>query len=250
MANKVLLFEAYLKERFGNEIKRDAAKVREHLKEINFGEKIKLTTKSRAYMYIPYRFVTASLALIEDRVQVISQYCIVIGGHYTVANVPALVEIKPDSRKRVKIGDEEYLEFFFDQNSIVLEDTRLFKQSSQVYNIFNEEIAKGNVPMYFNDTDLLFCLDLADSYAGLKLGKNNVSIEMIISSITRQAKDLTEYYRLNPTGDYQFIALRNTSLGATNTLAKMMGSYYEPGITSSLARDSDKLEDIERLLRI
>jgi hypothetical protein len=250
MADSVLLFEAYLEERFGNKIKRNADKVQESLKEITFGEKIKLTTKARAYLYIPYRFVTAGLAYIEDRIQVISQYALVVGDSYTVANVPALVEIKPDSRKRVKIGDEEYLEFFFDQNAVVLEDTRLFQQSSQVYNIFNEEIAKGNVPLYFSDVDLLFCLDLADSFANLKLGKNNVSLEMIISSITRSSNDPTQYHRLNPDGGYQFIALRNNQLGATNTLAKMMGSYYEPGITSSLSRSSDKLEDIERLMRI
>lgn len=250
MADSVLLFEAYLAERFGNKIKRDAEKVQAQLKEIPFGDKIRLTTKARAYIYIPYRFVTAGLAYIEDRIQIISEYALVIGDSYTVSNVPALVEIKPDSRKRIKIGDEEYLEFFFDQNSVVLEDTHLFQQSSQVYNIFNEEIAKGNVPLFFNDRDLLFCLDLADSFANLKLGKNNVSLEMIISSITRSGSDPTQYYRLNPDGNYKFIALRDIQLGATNTLAKMMGSYYEPGITSSLSRESDKLEDIERLLRI
>ena len=73
---------------------------------------------------------------------------------------------------------------------------------------------------------------------------------MIISAITRSRKDLTQYYRNNPDGDYEFIALRNTALGATNTLAKVMGSFYELGLTSALARESDRLEDIEEMLRL
>jgi hypothetical protein len=93
-------------------------------------------------------------------------------------------------------------------------------------------------------------LDLSGEFANLKLGKNNVSLEMIISSITRNSKNLAEYYRTNPDGEYDFIALRNIQLGATNTLSKINGSYYEMGLTSALARESDKLEDIEELLRL
>lgn len=250
MQNNVLLFESWLAERFGNKIKRDAGKVNTQLGQLKSGDKIKITTKSKAYLYIPYRFVTVGLAQVGDKVKVMSNYALVIGDSYAVANLPAMCEIRPDSRKRVKIGGEEYLEFYFDANSIVLEDNRLFQQSTLVYNLFNEEIAKGNVPFYFTDVDFLFYLDLTSDFANLKLGKNNVSLEMIISSITRSAQDRTKYYRENPDGNYSFIPLRNIQLGATNTLAKLMGSYFETGVTSSLSRESDKLEDIERLLRI
>lgn len=243
-------FESWLETRFQTKVTRDALKTNSFLKILNSGEKIKLTTTKPAYIYIPYRFITSGLAYVEDIVQIMSHYAIVIGDVYAVANVPAMVEIKPESRKRIKIDDEEYFEFSFDANSVVLEDCRLFQQSTMAYNIFNEEIAKGNVPIYFNDVDFMFCLDLAKDFANINLGKNNVSLEMITAAITRSEKDLTKYYRINPDGHYQFIPLRNIQLGATNTLSKLMGSYYEMGLTSSLARDSDKLEDIEELLRL
>lgn len=250
MGSNVLLFESWLETRFGNKIKRDAGKVNAQLGQLKSDDKTKITTKTKAYLYIPYRFVTVGLAIVGDTVKVMSNYAIVTGDSYAVANLPAMCEIRPDSRKRVKIGDEEYFEFYFEPNSIVLEDTRLFQQSTLVYNLFNEEIAKGNVPFYFSDVDFLFYLDQTSSFADLTLGKNNVSLEMIISSITRSAQDRTKYYRENPDGNYSFIPLRNIQLGATNTLSKMMGSYFETGVTSSLAKESEKLEDIERLLRI
>lgn len=250
MPNNVALFESWLETRFGSKVKRNADNVNKSIGTLQCGEKIKLTTKAKTFIYIPYRFVTVGLAHVGDKVQIMSNYAIVIGDSYAVANVPAMCEIRPDSRKRVKIGDVDYFEFYFEPNSVVLEDTRLFQQSTLIYNLFNEEIAKGNVPFYFTDVDFLFYLDLAENFANLKLGKNNVSLEMIISSITRSAQDRTKYYRENPNGDYEFIPLRNIQLGATNTLAKLNGPYFEVGVTSALARESDKLEDIERLLRI
>lgn len=243
-------FESWLETRFGTKVKRDGPKVNTFLKKLQSGEKIKLTTSKEAFIYIPYRFISSGLAYIEDTIQIMSHYAIVIGDVYAVANVPALCEIKPESRKRVKIEGDEYLEFRFDPNSVLIEDCRLFQQSTMAYNIFNEEIAKGNVPIYFNDIDFMFCLDLAQEYANIRLGKNNVSLEMITSAITRSSEDLTRYYRTKPDGKYEFIALRNIQLGATNSLSKIMGSYYEMGLTSALARESDKLEDIEELLRL
>ncbi len=243
-------FESWLETRFGGKVTRNGEKVNTFLKKLVSGDKVKLTTTKPAFIYIPYRFVTSGLAYVEDTVKIISQYAIVIGDVYAVANIPALCEIKPESRKRIKINNEEYLEFSFDANSVVIEDLNLFQNSTMIYYIFNEEIAKGNVPIYFNDVDFLLCLDLSGDFANLKLGKNNVSLEMIISSITRNSKNLAEYYRTNPDGEYDFIALRNIQLGATNTLSKINGSYYELGLTSALARESDKLEDIEKLLRL
>ena len=243
-------FELWLETRFKTKVVRDGVKTNSFLKKLVSGDKVKLTTSKPAFIYIPYRFVTSGLAYVEDTVKIISQYAIVIGDVYAVANVPALVEIKPESRKRIKIYEEEYLEFSFDANSVVIEDLNLFQNSTMVYYIFNEEIAKGNVPLYFNDVDFLKSLDLTNEFANLNLGKNNVSLEMIISSITRNRKNLTQYYRTNPDGNFEFIALRNIQLGATNSLSKVMGSYYELGLTSALARESDKLEDIEKLLRL
>lgn len=246
----MLPFESWLASRFGKPITRDGGKVNTFLKKLVSGEKVKLTTTKPAFIYIPYRFVTSGLAYVEDTVKIISQYAIVIDGYYSVANVPSMCEIKPESRKRIKILDEEYLEFSFDANSVVIDDLNMFQNSTNVYYIFSEEIAKGNIPLYFNDIDFLLCLDLVGDFANLNLGKNNVALEMIISSITRSAKDLTKYYRSNPDGNFEFIALRNIQLGATNSLSKVMGSNYELGITSSLARDSAQLEDIEELLRL
>lgn len=243
-------FETWLKTRFGHDVKRDAGKTNQHLKELPSGDKVKLVTSKPAYIYIPYRFVTSGLAIIEDEVKIISQYAIVIGDTYAVANVPAMVVIQPESRKRIKIDEIEYLEFSFDASSVVADDLNLFQNSTMVYYIFNEVIAKGNVPLYFNDVDFLKCLDLTGSFANLVLSDNNVSAEMIVSALVRLAENPTAYYRNHLGKPYEFIALRNIQLGATNTLSKVMGSYYELGITSALSKDSDKLESIEELLRI
>lgn len=249
-----MLFESWLETRFGRVVKRNAPAVQAQLKPMMFGETQKLITSQEMFLYIPYRFITAGLAKLDDRTEIISQYALVCGDSYCVANVPAFVYIEPESRRRVTIGDTEYLEFYFDKNSVFIDNVLLFQSSSITYNIFNEEIAKGNFPLYLNENDALLFLDTAGEFANINLSKNNVAIEMIVASITRNATNPKQYYRhaiagKNANVPFTFIALRNIQLGATNTVTKQMGSYYDMGLTSSLDEPSRKTEDIEALLR-
>ncbi len=98
-------FESWLETRFGGKISRNGTKVNSFLKKLVSGDKVKLTTTKPAFIYIPYRFVTSGLAYVEDTVKIISQYAIVIDDVYAVANVPAMCEIKPESRKRIKVNE-------------------------------------------------------------------------------------------------------------------------------------------------
>lgn len=249
-----MLFESWLATRFGHAVKRNAPGVQVHLKPLECGEVKKLTTTKEMYLYIPYRFITAGLARLDDKTEIVSQYALVCGDSYTVANTPAFVTIAPESRRRVTIGDSEYLEFYFDKNSVFIENLYLFQLSVMAYNIFNEEAAKGNFPCYFSKDDGLLFLDGAQDFANIRLSKNNVALEMIVSSITRNALNPKQYHRhtinsKNGNVPFTFIALRNIQLGATNTITKQMGSYYDIGLTSSLDEPSRKTEDIEVLLR-
>ena len=46
-----------------------------------------------------------------------------------------------------------------------------------------------------------------------------------------------------------WVPLRNVSLGSVDTYSKLMGSYFEEGLTSALADKSKKMTRIEKVLR-
>ena len=45
------------------------------------------------------------------------------------------------------------------------------------------------------------------------------------------------------------IPFRSVTYGATNTTAKLMGAYFDEGLTSALVNPSQRTEKIEELLR-
>ena len=79
---------------------------------------------------------------------------------------------------------------------------------------------------------------------------------MIQSNIARDPKNDKFMYR-DTVKNYDevdnkmpnWVALRNISLGATDTYNKLLGSYYEDGLTSGLAEKSKKITRIEKILR-
>jgi len=80
---------------------------------------------------------------------------------------------------------------------------------------------------------------------------------MFAAAIARNPNQRTEYFRhslddtaVKPTNAPAWIALRNISLGATNTQARLMGSYWADGLTSALTNPSTRVERIEQLLRM
>ena len=82
-----------------------------------------------------------------------------------------------------------------------------------------------------------------------------MSSQMFAAAITRDSANRAKYYRHTlsdlPSEDRPptFIPLRSVTYGATNTTAKLMGSYWNDGLTSALVNPSEKTERIEQLLR-
>lgn len=248
------VFESYLKERFGTAITRDGAAVNSVTRTVNGGDhKLILTTKEM-YVYFPTRFEQANLAFIEDNYRVVGYLALVTGDKYGVVSIPNLLTMNPTSVTTVKINEEDYYELFFDAGLPLFETTRISKDSTLVYPIYNELVAKPNAPCYFSYKDALLCLQKTGMCAGLSLEKTNVSTEIIIATTTRNASDPRTMYRHAIVQDKNaypvFFGLRNIQFGVSNLPTAIMGSYSDVGIDSILVNPPKKLEKYEKLLRM
>ena len=132
----------------------------------------------------------------------------------------------------------------------------LVKQATLVYKIFDEFIARGRTPWYLDYNDLAKLFMSADRHAGVNLSTSHAILEMFAAAICRDSADKTKYYRHTVSSQDEIhtrppvvIALRNITHGATNTTAKLLGSYWNEGLTSALVNPSMKVEAIEELLR-
>lgn len=233
-------------------LKRDAAKVKAVLKKQ--GDSVYAIGPCR--IYIPKRFETAGMADIGEEITFVGIYAIAIDGYYAVDTAPALIRTTPVDINTVKIDDEEYLEFSYEKGSAVIENTKLVQNKMLLYSIDSEIIAKGRVPGYLNYEDLALLFDRSGELGGMRLGANKAVMAMISMTIARSSKDGVTFYRhvIKDKSDMEtnpplYVALRNIGITASNTTAKLLGSYFDKGLTSALINPSERNEGIEDLLR-
>lgn len=233
---------------------RDPNKVQSVLKPMGDGS---IVCVKPCKIYIPCRFAEQQLAFVGSETQISGIFAIVVEDkYYGVSLVNAMMRIDPTDTKKVMVQDVENYEFSFAAGSKVILNRNLEKSDTFIYYIYNEIVATGHVPWFFSYEDLGRLFESGGRHAGMKVGASHVIPEMIAAAISRDHKDRTKYYRqvIKTKADLdqnppEFIALRSVIYGATNTTAKLMGAYFDDGLTSALVNPSEKVEPIENLLR-
>ena len=164
------------------------------------------------------------------------------------------MRIEPTSMSNVMLNGVEYIEFTFDPGSTVIASNELVHDGKSLYYLFDEVPSRGNIPIFMNYEDLINMFDTASEFAGVKLASTPTILHMLLSKVGRDPKDPNKYFRQTSNGkdldDVLFIELRSNTHGATNTTARILGSYFEENITGALVNQSTKLEPIERILRM
>jgi len=232
---------------------RSPAKVLACLQELPDGRMV--CTKD-VKIYIPARWRERNLASLGVETAIVGIFAMVVDDlYYGVSNVNAMMRIQPTVRNKVLVDEEEYFEFFFRAGSTVVTNVNLPKVNTLTYRIFDEILSKAKVPWYLSYLDIVRIFETADYHAGAKIGAQLERTHLIASIIARDSKDRTQYYRQtvdsldklvkNPPA---WVPLRSVPYGATNTTAKLGGSYFGEGVTSALIDPSDRVERLEKLL--
>lgn len=216
-----------------------------------------IVAKENCKIHFPVRFEEKSLAVISNKVTTIGYIAIIVEDkYYGICNIPATIKLEPSYISKVKVGDSSYYELEFEKGSVVFTSSEVVKSDILTYYIYNELIAGGQIPWYMDYSDLIRIFDESPRFAGVTIGANLAIMDMVAGNIARDSKDLTRYYRhvytdikQEKTNPPELLALRNISYGATNTTAKLLGSYFSDGLTSALINPSVRQESIEEKLR-
>lgn len=236
------------------DLERNPQKVHEALFETESGQ---LVAKKQCRIYIPARWADRKLAKIANEIRIMAIFALVVEDkYYTVYTINSMAQVTPTSTALLKVSGDETYQFTFEPGAVIMPNMNLVKNDIITYYIYDEIIAKGNVPWYMSYSDLGKLFATSAKHAGISLGSSNIPIELIVASISRQSKDRTKYYRHLITSIKEelenppaFIPFRSIIYGPTNTTAKLMGAYFEEGILSSLNNPATKREGVEDLLR-
>ncbi len=221
-----------------------------------------LVAKKETRIYIPLKYRTRNLATFGPNTRTVAIFPIVIGNDYSVMKVCANIDLTPTSTRSVVIEDEEFIELFFEAGTTIAKSLKLVQSAVLVYYISDHFYSKGDVPWFINYNDLSELFDTAIKHAGTDLNVDPAILELIAASLSRQVKDRTKYLRhalksqaefehpeMLGNGGVSYISLKNIELGATNTTAKLMGNYFNDGLSSALVTETKQTEGVEDLLR-
>lgn len=251
-------FASYLSNEHGGTFTRDPAKCISKLEEMGEGVSSRCVIKEDMYIVIPKRWVYNKLAFMGDEIYITCIFPVVFPNSkvYAVLNQVNRIKIVPDSVSIFKINDEdEYFKFNFEKGSVGFPLLDLPQDDTLAYPIYDELIAKGNVPCYLNYDDTNKVLKTASVTAGINISPSNIILEATVATVSRAAENGKQYYRLTIKGQNdqltrppKIIGLRNVILGATNFITRVTGSYAEDGIESSLVSPSTHRERVEDIL--
>lgn len=215
-----------------------------------------IVTKAGCKIYIPARWTEQRLAFIGNETVIFGFFAVMVGEAYGVCNAATMVSIRPGSTRQVNIDGFAYYEFSFDPGTVVVRNLNCVMDDTMPYQMYREFIEMGKVPPYLNYTDACNMFESCGELCGVTLGANEAVLSAISSSIMKDPQDLGRSYAfcINAIADQNkvrpaVVPFRDVQYGATNTTAKIMGSYSDLAVTAALVNPSERTEDFEDLLR-
>lgn len=216
-----------------------------------------VVTKTGCKICYPARFVERFLAQTGVESMCIGLFPVIVEDkYYSLVNVNAYISLKPSRTEIRPIQGVDYYVLEFEPGSIVFETLELVQVSDVIFRLFDELFSKGKVPWYIGYEDMGSIFDTASTYAGVNVGSNPEVIQLLAAIVSRDKDNRTTYYRqtVNSRSDLVnrppvYIPLKSVYYAATSTVTKLAGSYFSDGVTSALLTPSDRVEQIEDILR-
>lgn len=122
----------------------------------------------------------------------------------------------------------------------------------ELYNIFTSFMTLGKDIPYLDYQDFIYIFDNLQLISNKTLS-NRVAFELLYAETCRDTNDLnTRYKNTTMKKPHTRISLRNIAYGPSSVNAKIIGTYFNDGLTSSLLveeNETDTSNKIETLLK-
>ena len=202
-------------------------------------------------VYLPERFEQHGCLSIGDEVSSLAIFDMLINGEIKSGLLlPAKIILRPSDVSTVTRNGDKFFKLEFVKNDVFIKNVNIVQDAQLAYIIFYEMINGGRVPDFMTYEMTATIFDAVIEVAGVKFPTDHVVFEMMTAMLHRDQHNISLQYRLADTSKPPMnIPMMLVSLAAMSTTARVVGSYMDDGIDSSLVNASDNNSDIEDLLR-
>lgn len=235
--------------------KRDGAHLRSLIKTMPDGRVVTLKDLSIVF---PEDYLEKSLCKYGKRIEILGILAFLDPEKqtYAVFNIPVMIYLNPTDTKDILLNEVPYKVLEYQKGQVCMLSDKVIGNAKMAYWMYDYFISLGRVPWYLSYLDILNLYRQDKHYHDAVLSKNIQVIDMVYSAIARQQgndrlmyrmalKSMDDLQRYQP----QWVPLKSVSLGAVDTMSKIMGAYYDEGVNSALAEPSKKLTEMEKILR-
>ena len=212
-------------------------------------------TTDEIHLIFPKVYQDKHLAFIGDGVSVLGIVMLKVNNTYAVMNVNAIINFALPSQIDSFVEDnDDYFDITYAKGSKILNSIDVIKQDTIPYQVYDLFISAGNIPFYMSYLDVCGLFSTASKYADANVGERPEVIQLLVSLIARSKDNQIKYYRqvikdIADESDLKFIPIRSVAYGATNTVNRLAGARFNTGVVSALINPTEKVENIENILR-
>lgn len=203
-------------------------------------------------------YIEKDLCTIADKIDIIGVFAIVDPEtkEFGTFAIPSRVTINPAMMRKFKNNDMSYRVISYMKNDTIMDASEVVVDDKLSYYLYNNFVELARVPWYLHYDALLGIFDQEWHYVGKLLTDVPQVIDMLISSIARDAQNDTALYRgaIKDKSEVftrppKWVPLKNISMGPADTMNKILGAYYDDGLASAIAEPSDIVTDVEKIMR-
>lgn len=204
------------------------------------------------YVVIPARYRNIGLLNNhEGYTEAYSFFMIATASHYAVYLGSSMTRLTIAPMQLAKVEDSEYIIYTYMPGDIVIPTSNIVQDSALIYNILNELFVLGNIPFFASYDDMGRTLDHTKEYTGSSIGDMTKVGELMAAICAHDPKDTGTHYRHVLSGNKPvYYGMSQVQADSLSPFAKVMGSYANPAILSSILDDKVyEASKIETLLR-
>lgn len=208
-------------------------------------------TGDRLEVRIPRRYENYDMLVIADDVKTLAIFEMIVDDQVQVGMLlPAVITMEPSDTYTTSLDGQDYTVLIFTKGDVFVANTDVIRNPAIVGIMFEEFLSLGNMPKFLSYNERAFVFDLASEVCGLNFPVNHAVWEMIYAHLHRDPGQITKVYRhTSMTEPPEMVPLRSVSYGPDSTTARLLGSYANDAIDSSLVHPSTQRSELEDLLR-
>jgi len=200
---------------------------------------------------VPKRFEVYGLLEVTETVTCVGVMDLIIDEKYQAGlNLLAKIEVAPREISEMVYDENAYLVMYLEHGDRFITHTQVVRDGSIVPSLYVEFITRGKTIYTLDYVKLALLFDRAKAMTGSGIGVDRVLFEMIVSHLARSQDDVFKQYRhTDMAKSMRLIRLRSVSYAPTSTTARLLGSYFDDGLTASLIHQVAHEQPFENLLR-